>query len=141
MVKFDLPIDVILDFMHGQCQPFAMSLRDRMKKDKIKSKLVYTSNNDHSFMHVMVVYKNQYIDITGIHTIEEVHENHKKYYKTTDPELFICELINNDINSLWYITPPDIKYANKWSEIVYNSDEMVNLLKLSKNKKINVLDK
>lgn len=129
MVKFDLPHDVILDFMHGQCEPFAMCLRDKMKENKIKSKIVYTSNDEIDFMHVMISYKNLYIDITGIHTIDEVIENHKKYYEITDSKLIISKLPNKDINSLWFITQPDIKYANKWSEIVYKSDEMTNFIK------------
>jgi len=104
-----------------------------MKKNKIKSDVVFTSSSDRPFLHVMVLYKNKYIDILGVHSHKLVCLNHEILYNVDRSDIYFTKYKPRDFERKmeWYHkneNPNDWKYAERYASIIFNSHQFRSLI-------------
>ena len=104
VIKFGMPIKIIEEFCFGNCEIFAYILQKKI------GGVIYQINND----HFVLLYKDMFIDVYGIHTekalrnrtLPIVHKNDLRYWKSYGDEfnlieILIDESILNNYKSGW----------------------------------------
>ena len=121
--QFNFSGDLLDNYLHGDCFILALCIQNILKHNKIKSTVIFTSTIETKFLHVCVYLKNNYIDISGIHSYDGLVKNHKENYKLTCDDLFI-----DDVNDYYGVThynyyDDDFKnYTDKIAKRIVDSD-------------------
>lgn len=77
---FGFPDDIINDFLRADCEILAYYLHKRMKQQKHKCKVYFTSTDENDFIHVLLYFMGKYVGILGIHDHDQVCRNHTILY-------------------------------------------------------------
>ena len=131
---FGFTKETVEEFLFGNCECLAYSLYKIMKTKKLKCQIYYTSSNEYPFVHVVVFYKNKYIDVLGIHSYDELATNHSLLYDIPPDELYIDKFVPSlhTEKMEWHKSieiPYDWNYFEKCAYDIYYSREMQNLIR------------
>jgi hypothetical protein len=115
----DFGDEVVHDFMHGLCSPLAYHLHKLLKKSKY---VMLFSGSE--FIHAVCYFQGYYIDVTGIYTCDELHENFKTHFERdlTYIKTFNAKYLpNNDDewHNVYFMDSQTLKYTKKYSQILF----------------------
>ena len=77
---FGISSGIVVDYTRGECAMLAFRLFALMKKHKIKCTIEDTRSDTCEYIHTVIKCKCRYIDILGIHTYDELYDNHINLY-------------------------------------------------------------
>ena len=95
---FKVSLDTCIDYTRGDCNILAFYLFKLMKDNKIKCSIVNTSSDECDYIHTVILYKNRYIDVLGIHTFDQLYKNHVDMYPVMGKTLFIDKISDAHAN-------------------------------------------